>query len=254
MESREESSEIRARGDCILESLETLALNGGTLGFDLPETYLSSLQGLRESGICTPQGLILSRTGAELGRISTRGGVNVVRVYSEEERQLGVYEPSLEFSQGLEAFKDRGGIFKRLVFGDAIARSSCRSDLPEALDSIPLHQVTDLNTFTLGLKEQGLEWVPMGADGNCLLRSLSFLLFGTPEHHLLVRAVLAGYVCERQDLYSKYNDWDAHGKKLFDVTSVKRQGAASGIGLSLAKILDQLSSSRSSRATSMRWF
>ena len=42
--------------------------------------------------------------------------------------------------------------------------------------------------FAASLKERGLRVAQMGGDGSCLYRSVSFLIFGTEERHLEVRA------------------------------------------------------------------
>ena len=56
------------------------------------------------------------------------------------------------------------------------------------------------------LQVMGLKTEQMGDDGNCQFRALSFNLFGSQEHHQLVRETCVAHIMSKEDDYSIFFD------------------------------------------------
>lgn len=58
--------------------------------------------------------------------------------------------------------------------------------------------------YLTALAAQGLRVLPMGGDGNCLFRSVSHQIYGTEDHHALVRASAADYMDVERAFFSDF--------------------------------------------------
>ncbi len=80
------------------------------------------------------------------------------------------------------------------------------ADFPDELPPKPLtsERIMYFATASEFLVQEGRQIHPIMGDGNCLFRSLSYLLFGNEDNHQQIRQLLAEFVAVNSRVLAKY--------------------------------------------------